>query len=64
MIYFITFIGAMAGIGSPATQSIISQAVPADEEGAVQGALNDITSVAGIIAPLLWTFLFFGGISQ
>ena len=58
MLYFIILIGSLAGIGSPATQSIISQAVPADEQGAVQGALNSITSVAGIIAPLLWTFLF------
>lgn len=45
-------------IGGPATQSMISQAVPADEQGAVQGALNSITSVAGIIAPILWTALF------
>jgi DHA1 family tetracycline resistance protein-like MFS transporter len=58
MIFGIIFIGSLAGIGSPATQSIISQAVPADEQGAVQGALNSITSVAGIIAPLLWTSLF------
>ena len=58
MVYAIIFIGAIAGIGSPATQSMISQAVPADEQGAVQGALNSITSVAGILAPLLWTFLF------
>jgi DHA1 family tetracycline resistance protein-like MFS transporter len=64
MIYFIILIGSMAGIGSPATQSIISQAVPADEQGAVQGALNSITSVAGIIAPILWTSLFSWGISS
>ena len=63
MVYFIILIGSMAGIGSPATQSIISQAVPADEQGAVQGALSSITSVAGIIAPLLWTFLFSWAIS-
>jgi DHA1 family tetracycline resistance protein-like MFS transporter len=58
MVYAIIFIGAIAGIGGPATQSMISQAVPADEQGAVQGALNSITSVAGIIAPILWTALF------
>lgn len=58
MIFGIILIGSLAGIGSPATQSIISQAVPADEQGAVQGALNSITSVAGIIAPILWTALF------
>lgn len=58
MVYCIILIGSMAGIGSPATQSIISRAVPADEQGAVQGALNSITSISGIIAPLLWTSLF------
>ncbi|NQX02799.1 TCR/Tet family MFS transporter [bacterium] len=63
MVYFIILIGSLAGIGSPATQSIISQAVPADEQGAVQGALNSITSVSGIVAPLLWTGLFSWSIS-
>jgi DHA1 family tetracycline resistance protein-like MFS transporter len=63
MIYGIILIGSIAGIGSPATQSLISKAVPADEQGAVQGAVNSITSVAGIIAPLLWTSLFSWGIA-
>jgi MFS transporter, DHA1 family, tetracycline resistance protein len=58
MIYFIILVGSLGGIGSPATQSIISRAVPADEQGAVQGVLNSITSIAGIIAPPLWTCLF------
>jgi DHA1 family tetracycline resistance protein-like MFS transporter len=58
MIYFIILIGSLAGIGAPATQSIISQAVPSDEQGAVQGALNSITSIAGIIAPIVWTGMF------
>jgi len=58
MVYFIILVGSVAGIGSPATQSMISQAVPADEQGAVQGALNSITSIAGIAAPLIWTAMF------
>jgi MFS transporter, DHA1 family, tetracycline resistance protein len=58
MIYGIILIGSLAGIGAPAMQSLISQAVPADEQGAVQGAMNSISSVAGIIAPVLWTALF------
>ena len=58
MIYCIIIVGSLGGIGSPATQSMISQSVPPDEQGAVQGALNSITSIAGIVAPLLWTFLF------
>jgi DHA1 family tetracycline resistance protein-like MFS transporter len=63
MIYCIILFGSLGGIGSPATQSMISQSVPSDEQGAVQGALNSITSIAGIIAPLLWTFLFSWGIA-
>jgi len=58
MLYGIIFIGSLGGIGAPATQSMISQAVPSDEQGAVQGALNSVTSIAGILAPLLWTTLF------
>lgn len=58
MIYCIILLGSLGGIGSPATQSMISQSVPPDEQGAVQGALNSISSIASIIAPLLWTFLF------
>lgn len=58
MIYGIILIGSLAGIGAPAMQSLISQAVPADEQGAVQGVMNSIASVAGIIAPVLWTALF------
>ncbi len=64
MVYFIILIGSLAGIGSPATQSIISQSVPADEQGAVQGALNSITSVSGIVAPILWTWLFSWSIAR
>jgi len=59
MVFAIIF--SIAGIGSPAIQSMISKSVPADEQGAVQGALNSITSItsiAGILAPLLWTALF------
>ncbi len=58
MVYLIILLGSLGGIGSPATQSMISQAVPPDEQGAVQGALNSISSIASIVAPLLWTFLF------
>lgn len=58
MIYAIIAIGALGGIGGPAEQSLISKAVPADEQGAVQGALNSLASVAGILGPLLWTSVF------
>jgi len=63
MVFGIILIGSIGGVGSPATQSMISQSVPADEQGAVQGALNSIASIAGIVAPILWTFLFSFAIS-
>lgn len=58
MIFGIILIGSLAGIGSPATQSMISQAVPPDEQGAVQGALNGLNSISGVLAPLIWTAMF------
>ncbi|MCW1916648.1 TCR/Tet family MFS transporter [Luteolibacter sp. GHJ8] len=64
MVYVIILIGSIGGIGSPATQSMISRAVSADEQGAVQGALNSITSIAGIVAPVLWTALFSWSIAK
>ena len=58
MVYVITVIGSFGSIGSPAAQSIITKSAPQDEQGAVQGALNSLTSVAGIVGPLLWTAMF------
>lgn len=58
MVFGIIVVGSLGGISNPATQSIISQSVPADEQGRVQGTINSITSVAGVVAPLLWTSLF------
>jgi DHA1 family tetracycline resistance protein-like MFS transporter len=58
MIYLIIIFGSLGGIGTPAVQSIITRSVPPNEQGAVQGALTSITSVAGIVGPLLWTGIF------
>jgi DHA1 family tetracycline resistance protein-like MFS transporter len=58
MIYVIIVASSIAGVGGPALQSYITRQVPADEQGAVQGALGGLTSVAGIIGPPLaaWSF--------
>jgi DHA1 family tetracycline resistance protein-like MFS transporter len=63
MIYLILPVGAFAGVSGPATQSMISQAVPADQQGEVQGTMNSVMSISMIIAPLLWTWLFSMGIN-
>ena len=41
----------------PAIQGLISRSVPLNEQGAVQGSLTSVASVAGIIGPPLATGL-------
>lgn len=53
MIYVVIVLGSIAGIGQPACQAIITKHVGADEQGAVQGALTSLQSVAGIFGPLI-----------
>lgn len=43
-------VGALAGIGFPATQSFIAGQTPAEHQGAVQGALTSLISLASIFA--------------
>jgi DHA1 family tetracycline resistance protein-like MFS transporter len=47
------------GLATPALQSIMTSQVPANEQGALQGALTSLNSVSAILGPLLMTNLFF-----
>jgi DHA1 family tetracycline resistance protein-like MFS transporter len=58
MIYTIVLIGAWGGISGPAAQSLITRHVPPNEQGAVQGSLIGLQSLAGIFAPFLATWSF------
>ncbi len=58
MIYALLVVGSMGGIAGPAMQGLISCSTPANEQGAVQGALASLGSVAAFIAPLIGTGLF------
>ncbi len=58
MIYAIISVGCLGGIANPSAQALMSKAVPADGQGALQGALNSLASIAGVLGPLLWTRLF------
>ncbi|MEZ0276691.1 MAG: TCR/Tet family MFS transporter [Roseimicrobium sp.] len=58
VIYLVMIIGAFSGISGPAAQSIITKKVGASEQGEVQGALNSVASVAGIVGPIVWTWMF------
>jgi len=51
-------IGSFGGIAMPALQGLVSRGVPLNEQGAVQGALSSLASLAGILGPVLATGLF------
>jgi MFS transporter, DHA1 family, tetracycline resistance protein len=58
MIYALIVLGSFGGIAGPATQSLITRHIPADEQGAVQGVLASLGSLAGIFGPPVaaWSF--------
>jgi MFS transporter, DHA1 family, tetracycline resistance protein len=58
MMFAITVIYSMGGIAGPAIQGIISSAVPANEQGELQGALTSLMSATSIVGPPMMTNLF------
>ena len=58
ILYIILAVGSLGAIAMPAIQGLISRSVPLNEQGAVQGSLTSVASVAGIIGPPLATGLF------
>ncbi len=58
MIYATVAVASIGGLAQPAGQSIITRTVRVDEQGAVQGALTSLTSLAGIVGPLIATNAF------
>lgn len=51
-------IAALWGVAGPAAQAIMTHHVDPREQGRLQGAVASLSSVAGIIAPTLFTRLF------
>lgn len=58
MIYLCIVLGSLAGLVTPAVQSLMTQSVPKNEQGELQGALSSLSSVAGVAGPLASTRLF------
>ncbi|MEM7145089.1 MAG: TCR/Tet family MFS transporter [Verrucomicrobiota bacterium] len=58
MLYPVIVVGSLSGLANPAIKGLISRSVGADEQGAVQGTLTSIMSVAGIVGPPIATGLF------
>ncbi len=58
MLYAIIVFSGVSGVSGPAIQAIITRKVSVTEQGAVQGVLSSIQSVAAILGPLMATGLF------
>ena len=57
--YVIIVLGALAGIGGPAMQGIMSNQVPANMQGALSGATTSLSSLMTVFGPGLMTFIFY-----
>lgn len=53
MIYTVIVLSSIGAIAQPAAQTLITKEVLANEQGAVQGAIASLASLAGIIGPLI-----------
>jgi len=62
MLAAIPFI-ALWGVAGPAVQSLMSQRVDASSQGKLQGAINSLRAVTGMVGPLLFTQVFSAAIS-
>ena len=58
MMYAILLPYALAGIGGPAIQGIMSSEVPANEQGELQGGLTSVMSLTSVVGPLIMNNLF------
>ena len=58
MMFAFMAIYALGGIAGPSIQGIISNQVPANEQGELQGALTSLTSTTSIFGPLIMANLF------
>lgn len=64
VVYAMIPIAALGNIAPPALQGLISRRVPGAEQGALQGALAGLSSLAGVIAPPAAAWIFGYGIDQ
>lgn len=51
---------ALGGIGTPALQALATRQVQADKQGQLQGVLASTVSQASIVAPRVFSSLYFG----
>jgi MFS transporter, DHA1 family, tetracycline resistance protein len=49
----------LGGISGPALQSVISEQVPANEQGEIQGTMTSLMSASSIIGPPMMSYIFY-----
>lgn len=64
MMYAFLIPYCLGGIAGPALQSIITDEVPANEQGQLQGGLTSLMSATSIIGPYIMTNLFHYAVSE
>jgi DHA1 family tetracycline resistance protein-like MFS transporter len=55
---------ALWGVAGPAMQSLMSQRVDASSQGKLQGAINSLRALTGMVGPVLFTQVFAAAISR
>lgn len=55
MVFVLTFIGAVQAISYPALNALMSQRVPANAQGELQGGVASLSSIANVVGPLVTT---------
>ena len=58
MLYAISVPYVLAGLAGPAIQSYISNHIPQNEQGQIQGGITSVVSLTAIIGPIIMTSLF------
>jgi DHA1 family tetracycline resistance protein-like MFS transporter len=58
MMYAAMVVYCLGGIAGPALQGIMSNQLPANEQGELQGANSSLMSATAIVGPLLMTHVF------
>ncbi len=59
MMFVFTIPYALSGLSGPSMQSIMTQQVPQNAQGELQGAITSVVSLTAAIAPLVMTGLFY-----
>lgn len=57
-VYVAICVFALWGFATPAAQALMTQRVSANEQGALQGAIGGLMSLAGVIGPVIYTGIF------